>query len=250
MHAIMLAGGGRSDSFAVKHGAANKALIPINGKPMFNYVYEAIAKSRYIEDVIIVGPEQEFGKYSAPGVRVLADSPDMTENCLIGIRKLPKDGKRVAIITSDIPLLSTAVLDEYLEIINNMDGQFFYPLISQETNESRYPGAKRTYGKLKDGTFTGGNVMVIDPGIAESIAATMRKLVSQRKNVFAMGALIGIPVLIKLLTRQLTIADAELRVSRILKCKCVAVRCPFAEIGTDVDKDSDLELVRSVLGQS
>jgi len=75
----------------------------------------------------------------------------------------------------------------------------------------------------------------------------MRKLVSQRKNVLAMGALIGFSVLIKLVTGQLTIANAEQRVSKILKCKCIAVRCPYPEIGTDVDKDSDLELVRSVM---
>jgi GTP:adenosylcobinamide-phosphate guanylyltransferase len=250
MHAIVLAGGGRSDSFAEKHGAVNKALIPINGRPMFEYVFEAIKESRHVEDIVIVGPKQHFGKYQDSRVSVLDDVGDMTENCLNGVRSLPHDGKRVVLVTSDIPLLTTEIIDGYLDIVAGMDGQFLYPLISREVNEESYPGGKRTYGTLKEGVFTGGNVMVIDPAIAEPIAGTVRRLVAQRKSVLAMGALVGLPVLFKLITRQLTIAEAERRVSHILNCKCVVVRCPYAAIGTDVDKDSDLELVRTVMARS
>lgn len=247
MHAIILAGGGKSDAFALQHGAANKALIHINGKPMFEYIFNAITNSRRIEDVVIVGPEAEFAGYARTGVTVLPDSGDITDNCLVGIRSLPQDGRRVVLVTSDIPLVTADIMDKYLDEVAPLEGDLFYPLISREVNEARFPGMKRTYAKLKDGVFTGGNVMVLDPRIAEPIAGTVKRLVAKRKNVLAMGAIAGPITLLRLATGNLSIAQAEKRISQIFRCRCVVVRCEFAEIGTDVDKESDLALACTAL---
>ena len=248
MHAIILAGGGtKVDAFAEQHGAANKALININGKPMFEYVLDAISASDRIRDVVIVGPVEDFSRYARAGVSVLADSGDITDNCLVGIRSLPKDGRRVVLLTSDIPLVTTDILDRYLDQVAALEGDLFYPLISQETNEARFPGMKRTYAKLRDGVFTGGNIMVLDPIIAEPIAAVVKRLVAKRKNVLAMAAVAGPFTLLRLATGGLSIAQAERRISQILRCRVVVVPCQFAEIGTDVDKESDLALAAAAL---
>ncbi|HSL92983.1 MAG TPA: nucleotidyltransferase family protein [Bacillota bacterium] len=251
MHAIILAGGGAEvDAFAQQHGAANKALININGRPMFEYIFSAITASSRIKDVVIVGPVDDFASYARPGVTVLADSGDITDNCLVGIRSLPKDGRRVVLLTSDIPLVTAEILDTYLDQVSAIEGDLLYPLISQETNEARFPGMKRTYAKLRDGVFTGGNIMVIDPIIAEPIAAVVKRLVAKRKNVLAMGAVAGPFTMLRLATGRLTIAQAERRISQILRCRAVVVRCAFAEIGTDVDKESDLILAAAALKTS
>lgn len=251
MHAIILAGGGvKVDAFAEHHGTANKALISINGKPMFEYIFDAITACSRIKDVVIVGPVDVFSKYVREGVSVIPDSGDITDNCLAGIRSLPKDGRRVVLLTSDIPLVTTEILDQYLDQIAALEGDLFYPLISQETNEARFPGMKRTYGKLREGVFTGGNIMVIDPVIAEPIAAVVKRLVEKRKNPLAMASVAGPFTLLRLATGRLSIAQAERRVSQILRCRAVVVRCQFAEIGTDVDKESDLVLAAAALGAS
>lgn len=246
VNAVILAGGGKTDSFAHKHGAENKALIPIGDKLMFEYVYSALRSSNYIQQVVIVGPVKEFGKYVVPGVQVLEDTGDMVDNCLTAIHRLPQD-QRVALVTSDIPMLTAGVLDDYLAGLEGLDGDFFYPIISKATNDNRYPGVKRTYAVLREGTFTGGNLVVLNPKVADYVASKVRALVSERKNVFKMGSLIGFGFLFRLLLRQLTIPEAEKRLSQLLCCRCRAVECLFPEIGTDVDKDSDLELARKVL---
>jgi molybdopterin-guanine dinucleotide biosynthesis protein A len=248
MHAIILAGGGaKVDAFAEQHGAINKALININGKPMFEYVFDAITASSRIKDVVIVGPVEDFGKYVRPGVTVVPDSGDITDNCLTGIRSLPKDGRRVVLLTSDIPLITTEILDRYIDQVAVMEGDLFYPLISQQTNEARFPGMKRTYARLREGVFTGGNIMVLDPVIAEPIAAVVKKLVEKRKNPLAMASVAGPFTLLRLAAGTLSIAQAERRVSQILHCRAVVVLCGFAEIGTDVDKESDLALAEAAL---
>ena len=144
-------------------------------------------------------------------------------------------------------MLTTAVLDNYLAGLEDLEGDFFYPIISKATNEGRYPGVKRTYAVLSEGTFTGGNLIVLNPVVADVVANKVRALVSERKNVFKMGSIIGFGFLFRLLLRQLTIPAAEKRLSQLLCCRCKAVECFAPEIGTDVDKDSDLELARKVL---
>lgn len=246
MNAIILAGGGRADEFARKHGAANKALISIAGKPMFEHVFNALMESSVVKQIVVVGPVAEFARYAGARVEVIEDTGDMVENCLVAIRRLPQT-ERVAVITSDIPMLTTAVLDEYLLSLKNRKGDFFYPIILKEVNEQRYKGAKRTYARLREGTYTGGNLQVVEPRVAEAIAGKIKGFVALRKNVMALCSLIGIKFLIKLIAGQLCISEVERRMSELLGCKCVAVICPHPEIGTDVDKDSDLELARRML---
>jgi len=246
MNAIILAGADKKDDFAKKHGVANKALIPIHDQPMLEYVYKALAGSKAIDSIVIVGPATLCAPYASTRVSVLPAGGDMRENCLAAMRTLPPS-KRVAVVTSDIPMLTSSVVDAYLAKLEGQEGDFFYPIIPKEVNEARYPGVKRTYATLGGRTYTGGNLLVIDPAVAEQVSLRMEQFIAQRKNVLALSALIGYKFLVKLLLGQLTVPEVEERVSQILGCRCVAVECPYAEIGTDVDKDSDLALARQEL---
>lgn len=246
MNAIILAGGSGHDDFALRHGANNKALIPIGSKPMFAHVLEALLGSMLIQRIVAVGPVADLVFYRGPRVTLIEDSGDMVANCLTAVRALA-GSERVVVVTSDIPMLTTRVLDSYLASIADKEGDFFYPIISKETNESQYPGVRRTYATLREGSFTGGNLSVINAGVAERVGSRMREFVALRKSVLGLGSLIGLRFLFKLLAGQLSIAEVETRMSELLECKCVAVICPYPEIGTDIDKDSDLDIARRIL---
>jgi molybdopterin-guanine dinucleotide biosynthesis protein A len=246
MNAIILAGGSLQDDFARRHGTDNKALIPIGSKPMFAHVLEALLGSTLIQSIVVVGPIADLMHYKSPRVTLIEDSGDIVANCLTAVRFLPGN-ERVAVVTSDIPMLTPRVLDSYLASIANIEGDFLYPIISKEANERQYPGIKRTYATLREGTFTGGNLSVVNVAIAERVSSRMREFVALRKSVLGLGSLMGLKFLIKLLAGQLSIAEVEARMSELLECKCVAVICPHPEIGTDIDKDSDLDIARRIL---
>jgi len=247
VNAIILAGGSRKDDFALRHGVANKAFIPINGHAMIDYVYQAFANSRFIESITLVGPAALRDVYRDKQVAVKVDTGDMINNGLAALSALPAD-KRVVVATSDIPMLTTAVLDDYLKGLADRDGDLFYPIIPKEVNDRLYPGVKRTYATLGGRTFTGGNIMVVNPAVAAGVARGMARFIAHRKNIFALSALIGYGFLVKLLLGQLTLREVEERMSQLLACRCVGVECHYAEIGTDVDKDSDLAIARQALG--
>ncbi len=250
MHAIVLAGGTEDDKWARQHGVNNKAFLPINNLPMITYVIAALRECPRIDQIIVVGPVDALAN-SLPGdgIQLLPEQGDIIDNVLAAVLELPQD-KKVLICTSDIPMLTPEALDSVFNAVNEREADIYYPIINQVDCERRYPGVKRTYAKLKNGSFTGGNVLVVNPKQAIPLSRVFRKLVMERKNPVRMLLTLGLPGIIfvlQLALGLLTVSELEQRLSRILRITGAAIYCAYPEIGTDVDKDSDLELARRIL---
>ena len=59
--------------------------------------------------------------------------------------------------------------------------------------------------------------------------------------------MLGFVFILKFLAKQLSMGELEKRASSILGYKGVFIISPYPELGTDVDKPSDLQLVRKAL---
>jgi hypothetical protein len=127
--------------------------------------------------------------------------------------------------------------------------ELYYPALPREDAQSRFPNVKRTYAKLREGTFTGGNVFMIDPRVAPRLAAKAREFVALRKSPARMAGRLGPAFLVKLLLGVLSVRELEIKVSRMFGVKGGVVITRSVEIGVDVDKISDLDLVRQELGR-
>jgi hypothetical protein len=75
------------------------------------------------------------------------------------------------------------------------------------------------------------------------------KIIASRKNVFKQAALIGYDTLFLLLFRRVTLAGAVARVAKRIHLTGRALLCPYAEIGMDVDKPFQLEIMRTELSK-
>jgi hypothetical protein len=71
-----------------------------------------------------------------------------------------------------------------------------------------------------------------------------RRITNARKSPLKQAALIGFDTLFLLATRQLTLAGAESRIMKRLNITGRAIVCPYAEVGMDVDKPFQLEIMR------
>ncbi len=249
MNAIVLAGGTEQDKLAMHHGYPNKALLPINDLPMISYVIDALQKCQGIEKILVIGPAERLSGLLPEDVQLVPEAGTAVENVLTAVRLLPVDEK-ILLCTSDIPMLTPEALGALIIETSRREADLYYPIISQERCESRYPGVKRTYAKLRDGSFTGGNVFIVNPAKVTKLADIFTKLVENRKNPAKMCLTLGLPgvlMVAKLALGWLTVRELEVRVSRILGITGAAIICEYPEVGTDVDKDSDLELARRVL---
>ena len=239
MNALVL-GGGANDKLAAESRLLTKGLIYIAGRPMAHWVMEAIRGAGF-DRVAFVGPR--FRLEPEPDFWV-PDTGDLIQNVEAGLEVLGSED-RVLISTIDIPLVTPEIVRGFLKLDPGAD--LVYPIIPREEVEAKYPGARRTYVRLREGVYTGGNMVILDPAKAERMLRAARRVVAFRKNPLALAMLFGPGVLLKLLLGRLSVAELEARVSRILEVSARAVVVPYPEIGMDVDKPEDVELVAQIL---
>jgi GTP:adenosylcobinamide-phosphate guanylyltransferase len=248
LKALILAGSGKSDKLK-EDEETPKALIKINGREMILYILEALKKLDYIEKIVVVGPEKKLRSVLENyEVEVVQQGYELIDNVMKGLECF-SDEDEVLILTSDIPMITPEALDDFVKRAKESDAEFAYPIISKEDTERKFPGVKRTYVKVKEGTFTGGNVVLVRVGSGKKCLNKARDFFIYRKSPWKLAAILGIPVVLKFLLGRITISEIEKRVFELFGINARAVISRFPELGSDVDKESDLELARRVLAR-
>jgi hypothetical protein len=113
--------------------------------------------------------------------------------------------------------------------------------------EARFPESRRSYIHLVEGDFAGGDVFLVRPSLNISHRDLLQELAAARKNVIQQARLIGLRIFLKLVLRRLSLNEAVERVSKVLNLRGRAIPFPYAEVGMDVDKPFQLEIVRAEL---
>lgn len=227
----MLAGGKADDPLAQKFGVASKTLVPYRGRPLVEYTLEALVQAGL--EVILVGPSVPL---NPPPQRALPDQGGLLANLEAGINAAR--GSKVLVATGDMPFLQEEAVRWVLE--NAPQAGFVYTIVARPTIEQRFPGMRRTYARIREGYFTGGNLVIIDKKLFFTALPLLRQALELRKKPLALARMIGLGTLVKVLLGQADIAGLETRVSRIIGVPAKALITPYAEIGIDIDKEEDL----------
>jgi molybdopterin-guanine dinucleotide biosynthesis protein A len=250
--AVILAGGApdKADPLLEYTQAQKKALIKIGGKKMVRYVVEAIAGSSRIGRIFIVGLSPEDGVESAVPVEYVEAAGSMVDNVVAGIERVMEidpDVERVVVSSADIPLLTTEMVDYFIDTCLETDHDVYYTIVEKSTMEARFPGSRRSFVPLRGGSFAGGDLNMAKVSAIQANLLLARQALEARKNIWQQVRLLGLGTLIKFALRRLTIADAERVASRALGCQGRAVITPYPEMGMDVDKPHQLDMVRAIL---
>lgn len=246
VEAVVLAGADNQGKLGGVSDVEHEALIPVNGRPMVHYVLDALEESRAVKRIAVVGPVSQLRSTEREGIDVIQAGETMVENLRIGVDRLEPKGP-VLVVTSDIPLIRAEAIDDFLKRCRETRAEIYYPIVRKETNERAFPGVKRTYVHLKDGIFTGGNLALLDPKVIPACEDVIAQAVAMRKKPWKLSRMLGFIFIVKLLSRQLTLAEIEERVERILGFRGVGVESPYPEVGIDVDKPEDLALVEKAI---
>lgn len=249
--AIILAGGESSSELKKIAPYDNEALIIIGKYPMIYYVYKALRRSSHIRNIVISGPAEALRNIFSreEDLYFVEGGDNAIESFTHAVELLQGKGisKNILIMPTDIPFITVEAIDDFIEQAEKNDADFFYPVTSKEINEQKFPGVSRTYVKLKDGIFTGGNLFILRTKIIEQVIDMALQLVLRRKNPLAMARLFGLGLVWKYFMKRLTIHSVEKRFYEVMKIKGKAIISPYAEVGVDVDKPSDLELAQQYL---
>ena len=245
---VILAGGANGELEKIE-GIPNKALIKIGDKEVIRYVLEALRRVEKIERIVLAGPVEQFeclkGDYSLELV------PE--ENSLLktwGRRPAIYKQKPLLIATADIPLITSEALEDFLQKCYPYDIEFYYPIVRKEVCENSFPGVKRTFVKLEEGSFTGGNIFLVNSTIIEPNLPILKQFIDSRKKPLKMVSMLGAGFLLSGLAGRLSIAQLEKRFSGLFNLKAKAIISDYPELGFDMDKPEDLELMRRYIADS
>ncbi len=249
--AVLLAGGRDRGELADATGQPIRGLIPIHGRPMIAWVLDALASSRQMGPTVVVGPDALASTLG--DIPLIPEGADLLANIvagLAGLAGLAAHGgdSPVLILTTDIPFLTPAALDDFITRAGETGADLCYPIIPKTANDAQFPGMKRTYVPLREGRVTGGNMIWVRSEFFRRMEPLVAEAYALRKQPFALARRVGFGVAPLLLARRLTIAEVERRVGRLLNGSVRGILTEYAEIGADVDKPDDLRLAERLLG--
>ena len=252
MDAIVTAGGipqPEDPLYTFSNGDA-KALIDIAGKPMVQWVLDALGDSKNVDNVIVIGLSSRSGITCKKPLHFLSNQGRLLANIVAGVNKaleLNKKNKYVLVVSSDIPAIKPEMVDWLIEACMQTKDDLYYGVCPKDVMESRFPGSKRTYTHLRDMDVCGADMNITHVRMATEHLDMWEQLIGTRKSPLRSASIIGFGTLFKLATRQLTLDEAVSRVSQRIGFKGRAIVWPNAEPCMDVDKPHQLELLRADL---
>jgi GTP:adenosylcobinamide-phosphate guanylyltransferase len=255
MDAIVIAGGKPEvdEPLYEETKGGFKALLEVAGKPMVQWVLDALNDAANIEHVVIIGLPADSPIQCSKAVSFIPTQGDMVDNVRGGVAEVLKANPasvKVVIASADIPGINAEMVDWLVAESERDDLDVYYNIIPRSIMEARYPTSKRSYTHLKDHEVCGGDMNVLATRMVTSNTDIWDKLVAARKNPFKQAALIGFDTLFLLLIRAITLDRAAELVTKRLNITGRAILCPYAEVGMDVDKPHQLDIVRQDLAGS
>lgn len=255
--ALVLAGRrGGEDALAAAAGAPHRALLDIDGTPMLERVLRTLVATPAIGQIIVsIDSPQLLDR--CPGIAALRDERGArlvvvpaTDSPSRSVLEILDDGasdQPLLVTTADHALLSVEMVEHFLGEAELRGGDVAVGLVASELLLARFPDARRTYLRFADERYSGANLFSFQTPRARRAAEFWTRAESFRKRPWRLVATFGARALLLFLTRRLTLDQAFAEASRALELRVVPVRMPQAEAAVDVDKLSDLELVRQVL---
>lgn len=228
----------------------HKALLDIAGKPMIQWVLEALSEAKTIDNIIVVGLTEKAGLKCKKPLHYISNQGQMLDNLRAGVEKSMELGKKyehVLFVSSDIPALTPEMVDWVVNKALETNDDIYYNVIQREVMEKRFPGSNRTYTHLKDMDVTGSDINVVRSKLVVSSSknSLWEKITAARKSPTKQAGLIGFDTLFLLLFRQLTLEKAIEKITKKLEVTGAVNISPYAEIGMDVDKPHQLEIIRN-----
>jgi GTP:adenosylcobinamide-phosphate guanylyltransferase len=252
MDAIVLAGGipqPKDPLYAYSNGDS-KALIDVAGKPMVQWVLDALGDARHVDNVIVVGLSAKNELACKKPLYYLSNQGRMLANVVAGVNKsleLDKKTKYVMVVSADIPALKPEMVDWLVDTAMQTKDELYYGVCAREVMEARYPESKRTFTKLKDIELCGADMNITHVRMTTEHLDLWESLIGNRKSPLKQASLVGLDTLFQVATRSIGLEDLVEKVCKRIGIKGRVIMWPHAEACMDVDKPHQLEIMRADL---
>ena len=243
---VIILAGGRAPWLQQVAGTDIRCLARLQGRRIIDYLVDALRSSGKVGKILVAAPEGLQLQWPE-GVSYCAAAADLPSTASRAVAALGETGK-ILFVCDDIPLLQGEDIVDFLQQCEAHPGAaLYYPIIRREECQRQYPEGQRTYARLREGVFTGGNMMLIDGSVIAQVEQKAREIFVRRKNPLALCRWLGFGFIFKFLFHQLTMAEVENRVSTLLGFTCKGIISTYPAIGMDIDKITDWRLAEKYL---
>lgn len=224
----------------------NKAFVPLAGISLIQHVVNALSASTVVRRVIIVGQDESAGVHSDKPLLYLPDHGSLVGNLLAGVEasaRLDPADLYTLLASADTPLISAAMVDWVAANTIQIEPDIAYHVITDQVMEARFPGANRTYVKMKGVRVCGADLNTVSNRVLQTNRALFERLAAARKNPLRQAAIFGPGFLLGVLLGIFDPPEAARHLGHRLGLKARAVFSPYAEMGMDIDKPEQYRLV-------
>jgi GTP:adenosylcobinamide-phosphate guanylyltransferase len=254
MDAIVTAGGipQPQDPLYTYSNGDSKALIDVAGKPMVQWVLDALGDARNVDNVIVIGLSPKSGVTCKKPLHFVSNQGRMLANIVAGVNKsleLNRKTEYLLVVSSDIPTLKPEMVDWLVDTCMQTQHDLYYGVCPRDVMEARFPDSKRTYTKLKDIELCGADVNITHVRMATEHLDMWESLIGSRKSPLKQAGMIGLDTFFQVLTRSITLDELVEKVCNRIGIQGRAIRWEYAEPCMDVDKPHQLQLLRADLSE-
>lgn len=239
------------DPLAAHFGATWKALVPVRGEPMLSRVARSLLETSKIDRIVILA-QTPAALTAHPGCAWLAREPriDFASSAAsisqsVGAAIGTAASWPVLVTTADHALLTPAMIDEFLGGVGDAD--LAVAMVERANLLGRYPGNRRTWLKFRGGAYSGANLFALTGERARAALDLWAGVEQDRKKGWKLVAAFGPMLLVRALTRTITLQAGLAAAGRRLGLTARAVVLSQPEAAIDVDKPADHELAESIL---
>jgi len=252
MNAIVLAGGipQPNEPLYEYSKGGSKALIDVGGKPMVQWIVDALAKSKSVDEIIVIGLSAKTELTCSKPLHFISNQGRMLANIIAGSEKsleLKPKSEYLLVCSADIPALQSDMVDWLVKTAMQTNDDLYYGVCPKDVMEARYPASKRTYTKLKDIELCGADMNIARISVIKEHLDTWEALIGNRKSPLRQAGIIGFDTLFQLATRQFTLDALVERATQRIGIRGRAIIWENAEPCMDVDKTHQLEIMRADL---
>ena len=236
-------------SFTAETGGRPKALLDLAGRPLAQWVLDALGAAEGIGRVVLAGPaELETLVYDGELERVPA-AGSLVDNLYAGIDRLLELDPAVdtaAYCWSDIPLVTGPMLDLFLAgSVGWVDVEA--GLVERADLEERFPEVAESWLRFREGDFVAADFGVFKPRRAAAVRPHLEALAPRRKSALRQAWRVGPGLLLTYLLRRLSLRGLEEHLERRYAIRARIQRVADPELGLDVDGPVNLEICRRLL---
>lgn len=229
-----------------------KALLELAGQSMIQWVLDALDGARLVDRVVIVGLAEAARLRCAKPLSFYPSYGGFFDNVMAGrhiIREISPQAAYALVVSSDIPAATPAAADWLIAQASDAAHEVYFVVIRKEVMEDEFPGSRRSYAHLKGLDLCSADMHVLSVSREPDSEDVWKILAGARKHVLRMASLFGVGFLARAALRRVGLEEAERHICGRLGVNGRVLLSPYAEIGMDVDKPHQLEMLRTHLEQ-